>query len=194
MCLLLLAGCSVPEEPVVSDGASQDITQALITPSAAGWGMKVGAKGQTILIGPQGRAFDVGETQYPDIARARLYKCAVKELGAVFLILYVPPVASGGSQLTLFTIKPGNVPVRAADITTHCESCNSPEDWKEELFVDSDGDGILELRENDAYRWSGTKTYYAFNGERFFPLWIEEYKAPDNDDYHLTLVSRRRAQ
>jgi hypothetical protein len=193
-CLLIVAGCSVSHDAMVPEASHPLVIKALIDPSAAGWDMKVGPEGQTILLNQQGRAFNVGHTQYPDISQARLYKCAVKEFGADFLVLYVPPIASGGSRLTLFTILAGHVPVRVADITTHCESWDIPEDWKQALFADSDGDGVLELCENDAYRWSGTVTYYAFDGQRFFPLWIEEYKAPEHDDYNMQFVSRRKVQ
>ena len=192
-CLLLVAGCQVGGESESSLAPDHSVTQVLIDPSASGWDVTTGPEGQTVLVAPDGHAYDVGRTQYPDIVQARLCRFTVEELEVEFLVLYVPPVASGGSTLTLFTIRPGNVPVRAADIRHHWEP-HHVRDWKATLFTDSDGDGVLELRDDDAYRWSGTVTYYAFDGQRFSPLWIEEYQASEDNDYDLQLISRRKVQ
>ncbi|HDZ21167.1 MAG TPA: hypothetical protein ENH78_07740 [Phycisphaerae bacterium] len=192
-CLLLVAGCQGRDEPVTTVVPRRFGEEVLIDPSASGWDVRLGVAGQTVLISPGGRTYDVGKTQYPDIVRARLHRFPVEELKAEFLALYMPPAASGPSTLTLFTIRAGDTPVRAADIRHHWEPHNV-RDWKATLFTDSDGDGVLELRDNDAYRWGGTVTYYAFDGQRFSPLWIEEYKAPEDKDYDLKLISRRRAQ
>ena len=190
--ILLAAGCSAVHKPA-SPAFLELRQEVVIDPSAAGWSVKLGAEGQTVLRNPRGQEFDVGKTQYPDIAPTYLLKLSIPELKASFLVLHIDPVASGGSELTVFTLLPNDVPIRAADLHHHWE-WEVITDWKQTLFADSDGDGVLELRDWGAYRWFGTDTYYSFDGKRFHPLWVEEYQAPDDDDYNLKLVSRRKAQ
>ncbi len=168
--------------------------EAVIEPSAAGWKVETGPQGHTILINPSGRRFDVGETMYPDILTSHLFKLGVPRLEAEFLMLHFTPAASGASMLYVFTILPGNVPYRAADLLHHWEWWDSGRDWQETLFVDSDKDGIPELRDDDAYRHCGTVTYYSFDGKKFSPLWVEYYEAPEDEDYNLKLISRRGVQ
>ena len=152
--------------------------------------MKLGGDLQTVLVNPQGQAFDIGKTQYPDINPAHLLKYRVEELKADFLVLHICPVASGGGMLTVFTILPDNTPFRAADIEHHWETLDNP---RETLFTDSDGDGIPELRDWNAYRWHGTNTYYSFDGRQFHPLWRDYYEAPADDDYNMKFVLRTKA-
>ncbi|MCY2930129.1 MAG: hypothetical protein NTV86_11675 [Planctomycetota bacterium] len=190
--LLLPPGCISPPAPSQGPRPYPTRNRALVAPSAAGWSLRPGPDAQTVLTNPAGRDFDVGETMYPDITSTHLLMLHVEELKADFLVLHVDPLASGGSTLTVFTILPGQVPVRAADIDHHWE-WNDAENWRETLFVDSDGDGVPELRDGGAYRYRGTNTYYSFDGTRFGPLWIDDYQAPEGDDYHLKLLSRRKA-
>ena len=190
--LLLAAGCASSPLPEEDPPAFPTQDNVLVAPSAAGWSVCPGPDGQTILTNPAGRDFDVGETMYPCITSTHLLKIHVEELKADFLILHVNPIASGSVTLTVFTILPGQIPVRAADIDHHW-AWNDAENWRETLFVDSDGDGVPELRDGGVYRWRGTNTYYSFDGTRFHPLWIEDYQAPEGDDYNLKLISRRRA-
>lgn len=190
--LLLASGCAFPALPEEDPPKFPTQDHVLVTPSAAGWSVCPGPDGQTILTNPAGRDFDVGETAYPDITPTHLIKVRVEELKADFLILHVAPAASGSVTLTVFTILSGQVPVRAADIQHHWEWSDA-ENWRQTLFVDSDGDDVPELRNCGAYRYRGTNTYYSFDGTRFHPLWIEDYQAPEGDDYHLKLLSRRKA-
>ena len=189
--LVLAAGCSTMPKTAAPSAADDRKLTAAVDASALGWTVTLGSKCETVLVNPHGRAFNVGKTRYPDISKTHLYRLFVPELKAEFLVLHIDPVASGGSDLTVFTILPNDVPCRAADIHHHWE-WQMVADWKQTLFVDSDGDGVLELRDWGAYRWSGTNTFYSFDGTRFRPLWIEKYKAADDDDYDLKLVSRRR--
>ncbi len=191
--LLLIAGCSGPSEKTVAAFDEQLSTVVVVEDSARGWQVEADDVGNTTLVNPRGQRFDVGPTQYPDINRTRLIKIAVQELRAEFLILYVPPVASGGSTLTVFTIASNDTPVRAADLRHHWEP-QMVTDWRETLFVDSDGDGIPELRDWGAFRWEGANTFYSFDGVRFHPLWVEQFKASEDNSYDMKLVSRRRVK
>lgn len=193
--LVFASGCSAAPKPVRTpvENSFADRIDAVIEPSAAGWNVRLGPNNETVLVNPQGRAFNMGKTQYPDTIPTHLLKVRVDELKAQFLILHVGPAASAASILTVFTIMPNNVPLRAADIRHHWEWCMVGEnDWKETLFVDSDGDGVPELHDHDIWKEGGTITYYSFDGKSFHPLWVEEYKA--DDDAKINLVSRRRVQ
>jgi hypothetical protein len=186
-------GCASPQDRGYAEYPLSRQDNVLVDPSAAGWTVAVGPRGETLLTSPGGRTFDVGMTQYPDVTASRLFKLRVEELRADFLILYASPAASGGSTLTLFTVLADDAVVRAADIPHHWE-WDMVIDWKSTLFTDSDGDGVPELRDWSAYRRSGTNTFYDFDGLRFHPLWVEQYQSSGDDDYDLKLVSRLRVR
>lgn len=201
------SGCS-SHLAAIPSRADREEENVLITAAAAGWHVlqKRSDDGDrwpsTILVNPRGVLYDVGRTQFPDRVGSTLWRVRVRQLNADFLVLYTPPIASGGSVMTLFYLRGQDEPVRAADITHHYELTperNSPvarlSDGRlltDVLFADSDHDGIPELVEPDAYRWCGTITYHQFDGERFIPLWIEEYEAAEDAAYDLKLVARRR--
>jgi hypothetical protein len=96
---LLLSACSAS---VPHDVARKD---AVVTASARGWNLKPGENNSTIVVFPDGHEQNVGQTQYPDITTAQLYKIKGPELKGEYLVLYVPPVASGGATMTVFEIE-----------------------------------------------------------------------------------------
>jgi hypothetical protein len=169
-----VGGCSPASSarPVAIDREMNGVT---ISASAAGWGVRAGPSKPgrhpaTILVDPRGIEHDVGETMYPDVVRAVLWRVRAEELRLDLLVLYVPPAASGATAMSVFRILPGDRPVRLADIRHHYEFGFIPGQrdparvkvafpdspggrlLREFLFVDSDGDGILELKEGDSYR------------------------------------------
>ena len=188
----LLVACSSNPASIakVRDVEGDSIT---ITASAFGWRVRATPSPfpATILVSPSDKEYNVGETMYPDITHAVLWKISVPELRATFLILYAPPACSGASVMSVFHLLPGNVPVLVAEIRHHFEFGIVPNDpsarvvggpggtlLRDVLFVDSDGDGIPELRDDDAYRWEGSITYFRWDGQTFRPLWVEHYVAP----------------
>lgn len=154
-------------------------TNALVHTSAAGWSLRVGPDRSTVLVSPADKQFNIGKTQYPDWVSATLWRVPVPSLHRDFLIVYVPPMASGSVAMTLCVLKHGGTSItRAADISHHYEwtaDLQSPEAIRDALFVDSDSDGILELAENDVSKWGGTRTYQILVGDRFVPKWKETF-------------------
>ena len=145
----------------------------------------------TILVSPTGKRLNVGYTGVPDIHRPILWVVDVPALKAKFLVLYLYPVASGGSQLSLYLIRDSRVVSMAAKISHHFEwgKAMTPRDVIGQLFKDIDGDGKPELVENAIWKTGGPIIYHEFVGTTFFPSWIEEYRP--NKDYKMRMISRK---
>ena len=189
----------------------------LITPSAEGWQVKPGPPPEdganthptTVLLNPKGTEYDIGQTQYPDVTMATLFCVDVRELNARFLVLYMPPVASGGSEMAVIHIDEDDNPAVSALIGHHYEWRQAARSRtarvffadcpphgalvRDILFVDSDDNGVPELMEDFVGRFGGTITYHRFDGRTFKPLWVEEYEPTRRGGHQMKLVSRKRA-
>ena len=191
---------TVPAElPPINGGPVEYKAMPVITNSARGWNLEVNTLRKssptkrwfddTILISPNGQRLNVGERGVPDIHRPILWVVDVPALKARFLVLYLYPVASGGSQLSLFLIRENRIASTAAKISHHFEWGKemTPRDVIRQLFKDIDGDGKPELVENAVGKSGGSIIYHEYVGATFFPTWIEEYRP--NKDYKMRRVS-----
>lgn len=97
--IILFGGCS---GRVHRDILREDV---VITASADGWNLKPGRNNSTIVIFPDGSKQNVGTTQYPDAVKTYLYKIDGSQPKQQCLVLYMPPLASGGALMTVFEIQ-----------------------------------------------------------------------------------------
>jgi hypothetical protein len=166
-------------------------TNVILHASAKGWSLRPGTNNSTILTTPQGRSFNLGQTAYPDWAPTTLWKVYVEGLKMEFLLLHVPPIASGSVPLTVIGLKADGSMFRAADIPHHYEwDVNiTTHQIVAELFVDSDSGGKPELVDNDVGKFGRARTYYILVGDKFVPRWKDVYKL-DKPTGKVVKVSR----
>ncbi len=96
-------------------------THPIISVSATGWTLKCGPKTNgspsTIVINPRGEEFSIGSTAYPDtIFPVTLWIVAVRELHARFLIIRLPPAASGAMGMPILYIDEQDKPTLAGSV------------------------------------------------------------------------------
>jgi hypothetical protein len=185
----------------------------IVSGSAEGWSLKPGIpigalpRPTTIVINPRGQAFSIGETAYPDILPATLWIVETTTLPGRFLIIHVPPVASGSvSMPVLFVDSEDNVTL-AGTIQQRFEFRADPNDrrssdpvvesdgWhhlKDFLFKDVNNDGIVELVEDDVWKDDGTITYYRFREDHRFEPIIREYWVRNAGTERMNLISTER--
>lgn len=199
---IALCGCgsrqSPGNHPIQGTAAPPDAESGLVVhPSATGWSLRVAADGSTIVVNPRAKEFLVGATVYPNRTPTTLWRVDVPRLGREFLVVFAAPMASGAMTMTLFTIRQdGETIVRAADILHHYEwkaEYTTADNVREALFVDSDGDGIPELVDDDVWKWGGALTYYVLVGDRFQPRWRETYEL-DEATARVVLTRRESVQ
>lgn len=85
----------------------EEKTKAVIHPSAEGWDLKTGEDRTTIVVSPKGNKTNIGETSYPDWATTTLLR--IDSNKRQYLVIYTPPMASGGSEMTILDITRGEV-------------------------------------------------------------------------------------
>jgi len=158
-----------------------------VTTSARGWSIstqpRAGSEPDTIIQSPNGQRFNAGYTGVPDYHRPILWILGVSILKRKFLVIYLYPVASESSTLSLYVIRDNHVICKAAQIAHHFEWTNRTKSAQiiYELFSDHNNDGKPELVEDEVGKFGGIVTYYEFNGETFSPRWRETYKPDEND-------------
>ena len=234
LCIGLLNGCqradrlgAVPStkqpkppkgEALIQDDSKDGLWELNLTPivsaSAAGWNIKPGPPEKrkrshptTIVVNPQGKAVNIGTTQYPDWVPATLWIVEVEELEARFLLIQVSPVASAAVGMWVLYLDNNDDPSVAGVIVQSFEWADCAREHRgreariqtegkfhrlrDVLFEDSDGDGVLELVEDDTWKEGGTVTFHRFTDKKTFePLWRERWERREDESWER--VSRTR--
>jgi len=174
-------------------GLSELNIEPIISVSARGWTLKPRpAPGKewcdTIVVNPKGQEFNIGATQYPDWPPTKLWIVEVKELGARFLLIQVPPMASGTVVMPVVYVDENDKPTVAGEINQRWEFGPEPADMdnpgynpkvmmdggeqllRDVLFEDIDHDGKPELVEDDVWKDGGYIRYYKFTKAKKFVL------------------------
>ena len=167
----------------------RSVTEPIVSVSARGWSLRPGLPPPekmhptTVVVNPRGETFNIGTTAYPDILPATLWIVGVPALNARFLLIRVPPAASGFVPMPVLYLDALDKPFLAGTILQHFEFAVNPEDepgdnprfhWDGEhfirdiLFQDIDQDGLPELVEEDVGKDGGTITYFKFGKDRTF--------------------------
>jgi hypothetical protein len=166
----------------------------LINSSARGWGLSTQlretSEHDTIIQAPDGQRFNARYTGMPDYHRPILWILDVPSLKQKFLVLYLYPVASGSSTLSIYLIRDNHIVCKASQIAHHFEWTKEtrPSQIIDELFTDQNNDNRPELVECDVGKFGGIVTYHEFNGNTFSPRWRETYKLNERDK--ISRVSR----
>ena len=225
--LAILVGCSIG----IRSQEMIDKTTPIVSVSAKGWTLKPGppedtnsSSPTTIVMNPQGEAFNIGTTQYPDVLPATLWIVEVKELNARFLLIHVPPVASASVEMPILYLDREDRPTWAGSIRQRWEFkihrqdnpgynpkaaiCDGERYLRDILFTDINGDGTPELEEEDIWRGSGSVTYFRFTEDKkFVPVRIVKYICGEDTeeplwietwacgtDRKMTLISRKKVE
>ena len=166
----------------------------LVTPSADGWTISTqsrpDAEFDTIIRSPSGQRFNAGSTGVPDYHRPILWILEPPGLKRKLLLIYLSPVASGPSTLSVYLIRNDHIVCKAAQVAHHFEWTKetAPSRITHQLFRDQNDDGTPELIADDVGKSGGTVTFLEFNGRIFSPRWRETYKLDEDDK--LSLASR----
>ena len=220
--IAIVSGCGTVSPPCqeiraivpASDRSWAIMAAPIISLSAAGWTIKPGPPepgrndATTVVVNPQQREFNIGVTPYPDIHPATLWIVEVKEFDARFLLIRVPPSASGAVTMPILYLDNNDIPTLACSIQQRFEFQMHPHDQpgydpkiegdgecrlRDILFEDSDGDGVPELVERDVWKESGTVTYYRLTDQKtFLPLWREEWKLGADSFERVSRVGVRK--
>lgn len=183
-----------------TDAVGELKTKVGIDSSAAGWHVRArrsesgSCQPSTVLVGPTGREFNMGQTFYPDtIIRSTLCLVTNTTLRAQFLVLHTGPACSAAVPTSVFYLRGDGRPLWAATVLSHLESlyldAHTPNDW---WFEDVDGDGVEELVDEDVGKWGGRIIYHRFGGERFSPYWIEIWQEDHERECGVSIKSTRR--
>jgi hypothetical protein len=151
------------------------------------------------VVNPRNEQFNIGETPYPSWVPATLWIVPVKELGARFLIIRVPPVASGFVDMPILYRDGSDRPSLAATIQQHFEFKAEPDEkpgvapkvrWDGEhplrdfLFKDENTNSVPLLVEDHIWKDGGTMTYFGFSSRHtFMPVRKESYDCVCDNDH-----------
>ena len=184
----------LPAETTQDDGAEDTARVSsvpFVTPSARGWTISTQSRPDaafdTIIQSPSRQRFNAGHTGVPDYHRPILWVLEPPGIKRKLLLIYLSPVASGPSTLSVYLIQDDHIVCKAAQIAHHFEWTKDTKLSRiiHQLFHDQDADGTPELIADEVGKFGGTVTFLEFNGKTFSPRWRETYKL--NEHEKLTL-------
>ncbi|MEX0703666.1 MAG: hypothetical protein WD069_16335 [Planctomycetales bacterium] len=204
------AADAVPERVATDETESRTLVPAdavfgeaargwkLLTEPHDNWGDR-----KAVIVSPSGRRFAAPEVSSMPLPsqenvlnayRPRVQVLDVPSLKAEFLLIYTCPAASAPTGLSLFLLRDGEIAGKAAvNVLHHFEWIPIPSSAGivPELFVDLDGDGRPELKENDVGKFGGRITYHQFDGTTFRPRWCDHYEQAPPESDALIVWTRR---